>query len=219
MMNIVETLNRRYSTKEFNPEKKISDADMEAVKSLLRLSPSSTNIQPWHFIIADSQQGKARIARGAQDFYLFNESKIMNASHVIVLCARTSAEEEYMQRVLEQEDQDGRYANPEVKQMVYNPRNHFADIHRNDLNDFQHWVEKQVYLSMGSLLMGAASIGLDALPMEGVDVNIINDEFGLSEQGFTSVAVVALGYRDASDFNAALPKSRLPESEVFTFLS
>jgi nitroreductase/dihydropteridine reductase len=30
--------------------------------------------------------------------------------------------------------------------------------------------------------------------------------------------MVALGYRDAGDFNATLPKSRLPEEEIFTLL-
>ena len=51
-----------------------------------------TNIQPWHFIIADTKEGKARVAKGAQGFYQFNEKKIMDASHVIVFCARTDAD-------------------------------------------------------------------------------------------------------------------------------
>jgi nitroreductase/dihydropteridine reductase len=34
----------------------------------------------------------------------------------------------------------------------------------------------------------------------------------------TSVVLVSLGYRSESDFNAALPKSRLPREEIFTFI-
>ena len=63
-MDIKNVLNWRYSTKEFDPNKKISKEDFEQVKALLRMSPSSTNLQPWHFIIASTEEGKKRIAKG-----------------------------------------------------------------------------------------------------------------------------------------------------------
>lgn len=123
-----------------------------------------------------------------------------------------------MQHLLKEESDDGRYPNDEVKQMVYGARNLFADIHKYDLKDFQHWIEKQVYLNIGNFLLGVASLGIDALPMEGVDLKAIDEEFGLREKGLTSIAVVALGYRTESDFNApnVTPKSRLTEDEIIT---
>lgn len=219
-MNLEKILNWRYSTKSFNPDKKIADTDFQAIKTLLRMSPSSTNLQPWHFIIASTNEGKKRIAKGAQGFFQFNEPRIMSASHVVVFCSRTHANEDYMHHLLAQEDKDGRYPNDEVKQRMYTARNIFTDIHRYDLKDFQHWMEKQVYLNIGNLLLGAATLGIDALPMEGVDVKVLDEAFGLRTKGFTSVAVVALGYRAASDFNMPdkAPKSRLPEEELFTFI-
>lgn len=217
-MNITEILNWRYSTKEFDPTKKISSEDIEHVKALLRMSPSSTNIQPWHFILADSEEGKKRITKGTQGFFHFNEQKVMNASHVVVFCSRTSANEDYMRHLLEQEDQDGRYPNDDIKQMVFGARNIFADMHRYDFKDLQHWMEKQVYLNIGNLLLGVAALGIDALPMEGIDFKALDEEFELREKGFTSVSVVSLGYRTNSDFNANTPKSRLTESEIFTHL-
>ncbi|WDR05276.1 hypothetical protein PSQ90_13400 [Devosia rhodophyticola] len=46
--------------------------------------------------------------------------------------------------------------------------------------------------------------------MEGIEVKILDEEFGLREKGLSSLVVVPIGYRDAAaDFNAALPKSRL----------
>ncbi|MEP2240013.1 MAG: nitroreductase family protein, partial [Maribacter sp.] len=94
----------------------------------------------------------------------------------------------------------------------------FADIHRYDLKDLPHWMEKQVYLNMGALLLGAAALGIDACPMEGVDVKALDEEFDLREKGYTTLAVVSLGYRKDSDFNAKLPKSRLPEETIITQL-
>ena len=110
-MDIKKILNWRYSTKSFDPNKKISKENFEQLKALLRFSPSSTNIQPWHFVIADTEKGKNRIAKGAQGFFHFNESKILNASHVILFCARTNADEAYMQHLLQQEDMDKRFPN------------------------------------------------------------------------------------------------------------
>lgn len=219
-MNIKGILNWRYSTKEFDTNKKISVEDFEQVKALLQMSSSSTNIQPWHFVIADTKEGKERITKGTQGFYQFNESKVLDASHVIVFCARTDVDENYMQHVLESEDKDGRYPNEDIKQMVYGGRNIFANMHRYDYKDLQHWLEKQVYLNIGNLLLGAAALKIDTLPMEGLDMKAIDEEFALRDKGFTAVAVVSLGYRTESDFNTPdkTAKSRLPQEEIFTLL-
>lgn len=217
-MNLIDILNKRYSAKEFDPTKTISDEDFKQVKALLRLSPSSANTQPWHFIITNTQEGKERISKSTEGFYIFNKSKVLDASHVIVFCARTDTSEEYMKKILHQEDKDGRFAKPEFKDQMHGARMAFANFHRYDFKDLQHWIEKQVYLNMGSLLLGVAALGIDAVPMEGIDTKALDEEFGLRQQGYTAVAVVSLGYRKESDFNAALPKSRLSEKEVFTEL-
>jgi nitroreductase/dihydropteridine reductase len=77
-------------------------------------------------------------------------------------------------------------------------------------------MEKQVYLALGTLLLGAAALEIDACPIEGFDVKLLNDALDLRAQGLSAVVVVALGYRAADDFNAALPKSRLPMDEVLS---
>ena len=216
-MNLINVLKHRYSTKEFDTSKKISADDMAQIKALLQLSPNSVNLQPWHFLIADSQAGKERIAK-ATEAYPFNTSKVLDASHVIVFCSKTDVDDEYLAHVLEQEDRDGRYADAEFKGMMDGARKMFIDIHRYDLKDLPHWMEKQVYLNIGGVLLGAAALGIDALPMEGVDMRALDQEFGLREKGLTAVCAVALGYRKETDFNASLPKSRLNQDELITLI-
>ena len=217
-MNFNKIMNWRYSTKEFDPVKKLTSEQFEEVKTLLRMSPSSTNIQPWHFVMADTKEGKERIAKGTQGFFSFNTPKVLNASHVIVFCSRIDPDESYMQLLLDNEDKDGRYAKPEFKAQMHGGRKMFADIHRFDLKDMSHWMEKQVYLNMGALLLGVAAMGIDAVPMEGIDIKAMDEEFGLREKGYSAIGVVALGFRADTDFNATLPKSRLSESAIFTML-
>jgi len=94
----------------------------------------------------------------------------------------------------------------------------YSDIHRYDYKDAQHWMEKQVYLALGTLLLGAAALGIDACPMEGFDAKGLDAELDLHRQGFSSTVLVALGYRSEQDFNAGLPKSRLSQDKIFTDL-
>jgi len=217
-MNLVDIVKARYSTKAFATDKQIPEEQFEQIKALLRFSPSSVNSQPWHFVIAASDTAKARMAKGTQGIYAFNQAKVLDASHVILFCAKTAIDEHYVQHLLDTEDAAGRFVEDEFKQTVHKGRSFFVDLHRFEMKDAQHWMEKQLYLNMGAVLLGAGALQIDAVPLEGIDCKALNEEFGLLQRGYTAVAAVALGYRKQSDFNAALPKARLPECEIFTLL-
>jgi len=217
MNDILASARARHSTKAYDPARKIPAQQIEQLRELLRLSPSSTNVQPWHFVLASTEAGKARIAKATEGAHSYNTPRILNASHVFVLCTRHTLTDAHLDAVVEQEARDGRLADPQVRLMV---RNNivfgYADMHRYTLRDSQAWMEKQTYLALGILLMGAAQLKLDAAPMEGFDSAALDRELGLREQGFTSTVLVPLGYHAADDFNAKLPKSRLPAETLFT---
>ncbi|MBM9520118.1 oxygen-insensitive NAD(P)H nitroreductase [Desulforhopalus vacuolatus] len=217
-MNIVEAAEKRYSTKKFDPRRKLTEEQIGQLKTLLRLSPSSVNSQPWHFIIASTDEGLARIAKGVQGAFAFNEPKVKDASLSVVFCAKTDIDEKYLKHVLDVEEKGGRLPNEEVKAQINAGRTYFVNVHRFDLKDVNHWMEKQVYLNMGTLLLGAAALGIDAVPMEGIDARAMDEEFGLREKGFTAVAVLSFGYRAEDDLNAKAPKVRFAEDEIFTIL-
>lgn len=217
-MNIADIARTRYTTKAFDPSRRIADDLVAQIETLLRYSPSSTNSQPWHFFIAGSDEGKALVAKGGPGFYAFNEAKVRNASHVVVFCTRASIDEAHLQALLAQEDKDGRFATPEAREGQHRGRSFFVNAHRFEKRDAQHWMEKQVYLAIGTLLLGAATLGIDACPIEGFDQVALDEALGLRAKGLTSSVIVALGYRAADDFNANLPKSRLPMEQVITRL-
>ncbi len=213
-MDILNALRNRYSTKEFDSTKKLSETEISQLEDLLQLSPSSTNIQPWHFILATSDEGKNRVAKSAQGFFSFNESKILDAGAVVVFASKIDLTDEYLNHVLEIEDADGRFPQAEFKAQNHGARSIFAYMHKHDLKDFQHWADKQVYLNLGNFLLGVAALGLDAIAMEGIDFKALDQEFSLREKGFMSAIVVSVGHHKKTDFNKALPKSRLAKSEI-----
>ena len=144
-MNIAHFAQNRHSTKAFDPTLKINDETFEQIRTLLRFSPSSVNSQPWHYVIASTEEGKTQVASATSAEYPYNEPKILNASHVVVLCARQQLEGEHLNNVLEQEDQDGRFTTEDAKQTQHGVRSFYYDLHKFDMKDTQHWIEKQVY--------------------------------------------------------------------------
>lgn len=214
--NITHYAKTRHTTKAYDASKKISPENAEKLKELLRFSPSSTNAQPWHFILASTDEGKQKVAKGAE-IYGFNKQAILDASHVVVFCTRLNIEKDYLDQVLEQEDKDGRFTRSTSKETMDGARHFFINMHKHDYKDVQHWMDKQVYLNIGQFMLGAATLGIDTTPMEGIEVSVIDEEFGLREKGYTALAAVCLGYHhESEDYNAKLPKSRLPYSEILT---
>ncbi|MCD9514239.1 oxygen-insensitive NAD(P)H nitroreductase [Photobacterium carnosum] len=215
-MSIVDAANKRYSTKVFDPSRKLIDDQLQQIKALIRLSASSVNSQPWHVIVAATDDAKQRIAKATEGPYVFNKPKILDASHVLVFCSKTTIDDDYLKDLLTSEQQDGRFSNEQSKQRMFDGRNFFVDLHRKTLGDADHWMQKQVYLNIGSLLLGVAAMGIDAVPIEGFDCDVLDKEFNLSAQGFTSLVIVPVGYHSTDDFNANVPKSRWSDEKIFT---
>jgi nitroreductase / dihydropteridine reductase len=217
-MNIARIATTRYTTKAYDPAKRI-DADLlEQLMTLLRYAPSSVNSQPWHFLVASDDGAKVQIAKATTGPYGGNEQKVLNASHVVVLCARTELDDAHLQRLLEQETRDGRFPAAEDRAAQIKGRDFYVNLHLNELHDIRQWMEKQVYLALGTLLLGAAALEIDATPIEGFDPAVLVDVLELKARGLRPVVLCALGYRSADDFNATRPKSRLPADQIFTLL-
>ncbi len=217
-MNLIDAIHARHTVKAFEGGRSLPQEKIDALLTLLQQSPSSVNSQPWHFVVASTPEGRARIARATTGAYAYNEPKVLNSSHVIALCMHSDFDEAHLGAILDQEARDGRFATPEMKAAQDKSRRSYVDMHRYELRDVPQWMEKQVYLAMGGLLLGAALLGIDATPMEGFDARALDLELGLRQRGLTSVVLAAFGYRSEQDFNAALPKSRLPREQLFTFI-
>lgn len=217
-MDIAQIAATRHTAKAFDPARKIPDDLLAKIRALLRNSPSSVNSQPWHFVIAGSADAKARLARAMPAPYAYNAAKVRNASHAVVFCVRTVLDDAYLESILAAEIAAGRLPTPDAVASQRKSRLFYADLHRQVRQDVRPWMERQLYVALGNLLLGAAALGLDACPMEGFDAAALDAELGLPARGLKSVVLVALGTRGPADWNAALPKSRLPAETLFTEL-
>lgn len=217
-MDTLATAKTRYATKAYDAEKKIPHTQFEKLLEVLRLSPSSVNIQPWHFLIAETDEAKQRIASALTGNYIYNAAKVLNSSHTLVFCTRTDISAEYLEQLLQQDELSGRFKDETAKQGQRDTRQGYVEFYRNELKNLPAWMENQTYLALGQLLFAEGLEGIDATPMEGFDRDLINQEFDLAEKGLKASVIVSLGYRSETDFNAKLPKSRLSDEVVFTRL-
>jgi nitroreductase len=79
----------------------------------------------------------------------------------------------------------------------------------------RHWAEKQTYIALGTALVAAANLRVDATPMEGFDAELFDKLLGLDEKGLHSTVILSLGYRDeANDYLANTKKVRIPLKEM-----
>ena len=79
-MSFIESMQKRYTTKVYNNSKKIDPIQIEELKEILRLSPSSINSQPWKFTFVSDPEIKTKL--GAASF--FNNDRIVNCDTLVV---------------------------------------------------------------------------------------------------------------------------------------
>lgn len=214
-MNIVDIAKRRYTTKHYDKSKKIPAEQMQQLLEVIRNSPTSVNSQPGHFFIVDNDQARRKIMPAIMEP---NQARVANASHTLIFCAKTPLDDQHLQKLLAQEEKDGRFESEEDKQILNEGRHFFVNYNSATPQSQLEWEAKQLYIALGQLLFAAAAIGVDSTAMEGFDKGKMDEVLGLKQQGLKSVVVVALGYRTADDSNASRPKSRFPKEQIFTQL-
>ena len=217
-MDLLNVSKTRYTTKAYDPIRKIPKEQVARLLEILRLTPSSINIQPWHFFIADNQAAKERIAKALVGKYAYNAPKVLDSSHTILFCTKADISEQHLDNLLTQDDISGRFKDEKAKQGQKESRSGYVNYYRNEKGDIQRWAENQTFIALGQILLAAGIEGIDATPIGGFDEQIINDELQLTKKGLVPSVLLTLGYRSENDFNAQLPKSRLDKEQIFTQL-
>lgn len=195
-MSFLDLTKKRYTTKKYNPDGKISADKIAELKEILRLSASSINSQPWKFSFVGNEAVKRELAAASY----FNEQKINEASYLVVFSAIDDVqvfEEEFLQYL---PDGAKGYYNQFLKSLSE--------------PEIKSWLQHQVYLSLGFFLPACISLGIDSTPMEGIQSDRYREILGLKH--YKPLFAVALGYRNPDDANqpSINPKSRLPLEQI-----
>lgn len=205
---LLERLNWRYATKQFDPNRKINAQDWATLEDVLQLSPSSGGLQPWKFIVVTDPAVRERLRPAS-----YGQPQITDASHLVVFASKNNFSEA---------DVDAHIQNVAKLQGV--PVESLAQfrgmlvggiVTSRDEAARDAWARNQTYIALGNLLAGAALLGVDACPMEGFDRVQYDEILGLKAKGYSSAVIATLGYRLPTDRLATAPKVRFPKERVF----
>lgn len=189
-MNILELIQKRYTAKHYQSDKAIPQQKIDDLKEILRLTPSSINIQPWKFTFVQNPEMKAKLASVS----MHNTEKINQAQLLVVFSVADDLDA--FQKVVENEL-------PAARRDWYNKIK--ASTPEAELKT---WLAKQVYIALGVGLTTSIALGLDSTAMEGIESDKYADILGMTE--YKPLFAMAVGYGAEDDFNRieVTPKSR-----------
>ncbi len=203
--DIIEQLNWRYATKEFDASKKIPAETIEALEEALVLTPSSFGLQPWKFFIVEDQSVKEQLPAVS-----WNQQQPKDCSHMVVLASKSDYKREnvgeFIARMAEV-----RGVSEESLAGYEGFAGGFVD-QADEQGWIGVWTQKQVYIALGQLMFAAALLGVDACPMEGIDPKAYDKILGLEGSGYSTVVACPLGYRSENDKYATSAKVRFEKS-------
>lgn len=214
---IISDLNYRYTTKKFDPAKKVSQEELTVIMEALRLSASSINSQPWKFIVIESEQAKQRLHNTFINKFQFNQPHVFDASHIILFAHNPAYTRTNYEAVIDKGIADQR-TKPEDKENTF-AAFAFAELNTDAAGNTEAWTKAQTYIALGNILHTVARLHIDSTPMEGIDSEMISKEFAEELDGHICHVALAIGYHDQSlDYNAKSPKSRLAMKDVLVKL-
>lgn len=193
-------LQERRSVRHYDSSVKISRDELEELLDEAIKAPSSSNLQPWRFLVIDDQSLKEKLLPIA-----FNQQQVVDAAAIVAVLGDM---EGYKQaESIYQDAVDAGFMTVEAKEtLVGNINRRYAD------RDPQ--VTKEILLvdaglvSM-QLMLAAKARGYDTVPMGGYNTEQFKQAFSIPDR-YVSVMLIAIG-------KAAQPghkTTRLPVDQI-----
>lgn len=206
-MSLIEDLHWRYATKKYSTIK-VSDEKVEQIVQAINLSASSTGLQPYRLFVIENDELRQQLGEGS-----FNE-QITHSSHLLVFAAFSNVTVKHIADYMQLIATERKIPLESLSDFKASLDNFFLN---NSPAENETWSMRQVYIALGTALIAAAALKVDATPMEGFDQKKFDKLLGLEEQGLRTSVIMSIGYRDEeNDSFINHKKVRLPLNEFVT---
>lgn len=185
-VNLKQAIEKRRSARAFTPDP-IPNAIVEEILRLATMAPSGYNLQPWRFVVVREQENKDKLRACALD-----QRQVGEAAVVLICCGdRRVSEPDYVNSVISLGRNNGAvndnyadYMRKAVPQLFEN---------RLSFESLEAWINRQVMLAVGQVMVVASSFGVDSCPIEGFVTSQVKEAFNIPE-AVDVCCLVALGY-------------------------
>lgn len=196
-MDTTIAIHQRRSIKNFDPNHKMGEVEIQELLELALLSPTSFNMQNWRFVVV-SDQAKMDAIRAAA----WNQAQVSEASILIVLCANLDAHID-----------GARYwvHAPEPVQAMLVPM--IEPFYKDKPTLQRDEAMRSIGIAAQTLMLTAKSMGYDSCPMIGFDSAKVAEIINLPENHIIGMMLpVGKAIKDANVRGGQLPY----EEVVFT---
>ena len=205
-MSFLEKLNERYATKAMNG-KVVPQEKVDNILEAIRLTPTSSGLQPFEVFVITNQELKAEIREVA-----WNQPQVTDCSHLLVFAAWDNYTADRINYMFDLTNEIRGFKNEgweNYRQML------LANYTKRDAEiNFAH-AARQTYIALMSAITQAAFEGVDSTPMEGFSNDKLDEILGLREKNLRSTVLLPLGYRATEkDWLVNLVKVRKPMDKL-----
>lgn len=205
-MDIIDSLEWRYATKKFDPNKRLSEAQISTLKKAFTLTATSFGLQPLKMVVISNKKLQKEFIPLA-----FGQRQVADASHLLVICIEENTTSEdinsYFDLVVETRGTD--------EKVISSFRQQLIDMfNKKSIDEKQLSSKHQAYITLGNLMTVCAVEKIDACPMEGFLPHKVDELLNLSDKNLKSVLLLPVGFRAENDFMSSEKKVRKPLNEL-----
>jgi nitroreductase/dihydropteridine reductase len=205
-MSIIDQLKWRYATKSFDTNKQLSDDQIQLLKEAFNLTATSYGLQTLKMVVVKDKALREKLLP-----YAYNQSQVVDASHLLILCIQTDINSRHVdlhfENVEKIRETPSEVLEPFKKQLS-------SSIEQMAPEERRAWARNQAYIALGNLMTVCAIEQIDSCPMEGFIPDEVDRALNLKKYGLNSVLMLPVGFRSEKDMFSSLKKVRKPIAET-----
>lgn len=183
--NFSEVTFGRKSVRKYDTNIKISRAEMLEMIQKATTAPSSVNLQPWRFVVVESDTEKEKLKPLIRFNTLQNET---SAAMILIFGDRECydlGEEIYSQAVVE-----GKMPEEVKEQQLAAIIPYYQNLKQKEMTDI---IKIDASLAAMQLMLVARTHGYDTNPIGGFEAEELAEAFGLDKERYEPVMIVSIG--------------------------
>ena len=176
------------------------DEILQILQECLVSTPSALDTQPFHFLIIDSDEGKAKI----NDIMLTaDKDRTTNCSFVLIPCADTKWFEHFDKQIEIERELEPEFMNPAVANALVGLCYQWvSQLCENNNAGLYKSIDFQAGLITMSFLYAVRAHGYEASFMDAWNPELLEDAFGFDLERYRPQGVIAVGKRASLDDGA-----------------
>lgn len=198
-------LENRKSVKHFDPDYKISHKEMNEMIMKATKAPSSVNMQPWRFVVVESDEYKEKL----RPLIKFNTNQNDTSSAMVIIFGDLQCYEEG-EFIYEQAVKNGNMPQEVKEQILPFVLEDYKNRTRQSMNDI---VKVDSSLAAMQFMLVAKQHGYDTNPIGGFEYEEIGKIFGYDLNRYVPVMIVAIGKKDKEAYNSY----RMPVNKILDY--